>query len=145
MLGLFLGKLIFGGAFYRKEPFVLKWVWLGYLHLRFGGLFSGGLFFWGGGGLVGILRYFPFDFFFSCVLIYKAATPSHGTYSHVIFKSNHKPHSDLRPLSACKREQCLLFQHTHLDRIQQEVRANAVVKFKYLSKAGQSLLISYFY
>ena len=28
LLGLFLGELIFGGAYYWKEFCVLKWVWL---------------------------------------------------------------------------------------------------------------------
>ena len=76
-LGLFLGELIFGGACYRKELCVSKWVWFvnknsnsnspwAYiregllseesLRLRFGGLSSGGLiylfFFAGEGGLL---------------------------------------------------------------------------------------------
>ena len=91
LLDLFLGELIFGGAYYWNEFCVSKWVGLdnknslkhyensleqlktastnspwtyirkgllseGFLHLRFGGLISGGLLFfflgWGGGGLL---------------------------------------------------------------------------------------------
>ena len=71
MLGLFLGELIFGGACYRKEFCISKWVWFvnknsnsnspwayiregllseGFLRLRFGGggLFSGGFILGGG-------------------------------------------------------------------------------------------------
>ena len=68
LLGLFSGELIFGGAYYWKEFCVSKWVELdnktasfnspwayiwegllseGFLRLRFGGLFSGGLIFGG--------------------------------------------------------------------------------------------------
>ena len=79
MLGLVLGELIFGGAYYWKEFCVSKWVELhnktastnspqayiwegllseGFLHLRFGGLILGRAYFFLGGGLViGILRY----------------------------------------------------------------------------------------
>ena len=62
LLGLFLGKLIFGGAYFRKEFCISKWVGIdnktastnspwayiwegllseGFLHLRFGGLIFG--------------------------------------------------------------------------------------------------------
>ena len=71
MLGLFSGELIFGGACYRKEFCVSKWVWFvnknsnnnipwayiqegllseGYLHQRFGGLIFGRAYFFGGAG-----------------------------------------------------------------------------------------------
>ena len=80
LLGLFLGELFFGGAYYWKEFCISKWVgpdnkttstnspWAciwkgslseGFLRLRFGGL----TFFWGGGGggvgvlIIGILQY----------------------------------------------------------------------------------------
>ena len=69
MLGLFSGELIFGGAYYRKEFCVSKWVGLdnkttstnspwayiwegllseGFLRLRFGGLIFGRAYFLGG-------------------------------------------------------------------------------------------------
>ena len=71
MLGFFSGELIFGGACYRKEFCVSKWVWFvnknssgnspwayiregllseGYLRLRFGGIIFGRAFFGGAGG-----------------------------------------------------------------------------------------------
>ena len=71
LLGLFSGELIFGGACYRKEFCVSKWVWFvnknsnsnspctyiregllseGYLHLRFEGFIFGRAYFAGGGG-----------------------------------------------------------------------------------------------
>ena len=88
LLGLFSGELILGGAYHWKEFCISKWVGLdnktatacstnsplayiwegslleGFLCLRFGVLFSGGLifFFWGGGGLIiGILRYYVWN------------------------------------------------------------------------------------
>ena len=69
LLGLFLGELIFGGAYYWREFCISKWVWFvkrnnnsnspwayiregllleGYLCLRFGGLIFGRAYFWGG-------------------------------------------------------------------------------------------------
>ena len=69
MLGLFLGELIFGGAYYWKEFCISKWVeldnktastnspwacnWEGllserFLRLRFGGRIFGRAYFWGG-------------------------------------------------------------------------------------------------
>ena len=86
MLGLFSGELIFGGAYYWREFCVSKWVGLdsktastnspwayiregllleGFLHLRFGGLIFGRayfFFFWGGGLIIGILRYLSMYF-----------------------------------------------------------------------------------
>ena len=71
MLGLFLGELSFGGAYYWKEFCISKWVGLdnktastnspwayiwegllleGFLHLRFGGLIFGRAYRFGGGG-----------------------------------------------------------------------------------------------